>query len=127
VTRRFSRAACGMLPPSHEPRGRLPVMVISAWFRPANFGLTERCDQPSRICLAQEQSSITCSPEAQVARDAYRAAGSEIASLIRSSVSGRELVSGGFPQDVEIAVADNVSSIAPMLTDGAYRNTNRVS
>jgi 2-phosphosulfolactate phosphatase len=70
---------------------------------------------------------LPCSPEAQVARDAYRAAGSEIASLIRSSVSGRELVSGGFPQDVEIAVAENISSIAPMLTDGAYRNTNRVS
>jgi 2-phosphosulfolactate phosphatase len=37
-----------------------------------------------------------CSPEAQIARDAYRSAGDDIARLIRLSTSGRELVDGAF-------------------------------
>jgi 2-phosphosulfolactate phosphatase len=65
--------------------------------------------------------NLSCSPEAQVARDAYRAAGIEIASLIRASISGRQLVDGGFLGDVEVAVEQNVSTKAPMLRDGAYR------
>jgi phosphosulfolactate phosphohydrolase-like enzyme len=43
--------------------------------------------------------------------------------VIRASVSGRQLIDdGGFPQDVEIAVEENVSAAAPTLTDGAYRD-----
>ena len=65
---------------------------------------------------------LPCSSEAQIARDAYRSAARAIATLIRASVSGRQLIDGGFPQDVEIAVEENVSAAAPTLTDGAYRN-----
>ena len=64
---------------------------------------------------------LPCSPEAQVARDAYRGAGSEIAALIRDSVSGRELVDAGFAGDVEMAVDQDASAKAPMLIEGAYR------
>ena len=64
---------------------------------------------------------LPCSPEAQVARDAYRSADTQLASLIRASISGRELIDGGFLQDVEIAVAQNVSDCAPLLSGGAYR------
>ena len=64
---------------------------------------------------------LSCSPEGQIARDAYRTAGIDVASLIRASVSGRQLIEGGFRGDVEIAVEQNVSTRAPTLRDGAYR------
>jgi 2-phosphosulfolactate phosphatase len=64
---------------------------------------------------------LPCSPEAQIARDAYRTAGPEVASLIRASVSGRELIEGGFPQDVELAVEQNTSALAPTFIERAYR------
>jgi 2-phosphosulfolactate phosphatase len=64
---------------------------------------------------------LPCSAEAEVARDAYRMAGGDIARLIRASVSGRELVDGGFPRDVELALEIDVSSAAPILLEGAYQ------
>jgi 2-phosphosulfolactate phosphatase len=69
------------------------------------------------------QLDLPCSPEAQVARDAYRTAGKEVASLIYASVSGRELVDGGFSGDVELALEQNVSTQAPTLIEGAYRTS----
>ncbi len=63
----------------------------------------------------------TCSAEAEVARDAYRAAGDGVARLIRLSVSGRELVDRGFAGDVDLAVEEDVSATAPVLRDGVYR------
>lgn len=61
-----------------------------------------------------------CSPEAQIARDAYRAAGGEVASLIRLSVSGRELVDGGFSGDVDLALEQDSSASVSILLEGAY-------
>ncbi len=61
-----------------------------------------------------------CSPEAQVARDAYRTAEKEIAILIQQSVSGRELIERGYFYDVKLAVEQNVSGYAPLLQGGAY-------
>jgi 2-phosphosulfolactate phosphatase len=58
---------------------------------------------------------------AQVLRDAYRSAENEIDVLIRGSVSGRQLIDGGFPRDVEFATQENVSTHAPILRDGAYQ------
>jgi 2-phosphosulfolactate phosphatase len=65
--------------------------------------------------------ALPCSTEAQVARDAWRSASGDISRLIRTSVSGRELVDGGFPRDVDLALERGVSSSAPRLIDGAYR------
>jgi 2-phosphosulfolactate phosphatase len=64
---------------------------------------------------------LPCSPEAEVARDAYRAAGSALARLIRDSVTGRELIGAGFAADVDLAVELAVSNTAPLLMEGAYR------
>ena len=64
---------------------------------------------------------LPCSPEAQVARDAFRLAGPDLLRLIRASVSGCELVERGFHHDVEIAVEMEVSSCVPLLVEGAYR------
>ena len=61
------------------------------------------------------------SAEARVARDAFRAAEPDLAAILRASVSGRELISRGFQEDVEFAAALNVSDAAPYLRDGAYQ------
>jgi 2-phosphosulfolactate phosphatase len=58
--------------------------------------------------------------EARIARDAFRTADPDLATLIRLSLSGQELHSSGFGEDVEIAVALNQSLGAPVLIDGAF-------
>jgi 2-phosphosulfolactate phosphatase len=65
--------------------------------------------------------ALPCSPEAQVARDAFRVAGDDVIRLVRASISGCELVDGGFPGDVDIAVEVGASACVPLLTEGAYR------
>ena len=62
--------------------------------------------------------------EARVARDAFRSAKAMLGETIRDSLSGRELIERGFPDDVELAVQCDVSTVAPVLTGGAYRNAN---
>jgi 2-phosphosulfolactate phosphatase len=68
-----------------------------------------------------DRLACSCSPEAQVARDAYRAAQHELPSLIRHSVSGRELTDRGFPADIDLALEQNASTTVPILADGGYR------
>jgi 2-phosphosulfolactate phosphatase len=65
--------------------------------------------------------ALPCSPEAQVAREAFRGARMDVGQLIRASVSGRELIERGFAGDVDIAVELEVSMCAPVLAAGAYR------
>ncbi len=62
-----------------------------------------------------------CSPEAQVARDAFRSAGDDLTSLISRSVSGQELIGWGYGGDVDIAMKLEVSECAPILVQGAYQ------
>lgn len=64
----------------------------------------------------------SCSPEAEIAREAFRYAQPRLADIIRSCVSGRELIERGYPEDVEIAIDVNASRMAPMLCNGAYGN-----
>jgi 2-phosphosulfolactate phosphatase len=64
---------------------------------------------------------LPCSPEAQVARDAFRSAADDLVRLIRASVSGRELIDRGFSNDLDIALAVEASGCAPFLSEGAYR------
>jgi len=59
--------------------------------------------------------------EARVARDAFRAATDDLPTLVRDSISGRELIERGFLSDVEIATERGVSGIAPFLLDGAFQ------
>lgn len=61
------------------------------------------------------------SPEAQAAERAFQLFQSEMDSVISQIASGLELIGKGFPQDVALAGALNVSSAAPRLLDGAYR------
>lgn len=59
-------------------------------------------------------------PEARLARDAWRVARNDLASILRASRSGRELIDAGFSEDVEIALAHDVSRVAPLLREGIY-------
>lgn len=61
------------------------------------------------------------SPEAQVARNAFRSASDELALLVHGSVSGQELASRGYVSDVDVALELGVSDCAPLLSEGAYR------
>jgi 2-phosphosulfolactate phosphatase len=69
-----------------------------------------------------EALDLSLSPEARVARDAFRAAKDDLASIVGGSMSGRELIDRGYPQDVALAVQYDVSITAPRLCDGAYRD-----
>ncbi|MEM7212875.1 MAG: 2-phosphosulfolactate phosphatase [Pseudomonadota bacterium] len=60
------------------------------------------------------------SPEAIVARDAFNSARSCLFDRLMGSVSGVELCQRGFPQDVEIATALNVSACVPILRGESY-------
>jgi 2-phosphosulfolactate phosphatase len=64
--------------------------------------------------------SLQLTPEARVARDAFRSARETLEETIRSSLSGRELVERGFACDVDIAVEYNASACAPLLRDEAF-------
>ncbi|MEA1676492.1 2-phosphosulfolactate phosphatase [Nitrospirillum sp. BR 11163] len=68
-----------------------------------------------------EALDLAPSPEARVARDAYRATGPDLAGIIRSGRSGQELIGWGYADDVELAVELDASTTAPTLRDGAYR------
>jgi 2-phosphosulfolactate phosphatase len=68
-----------------------------------------------------DQLDSATTPEAELAREAYRTAGTGLARLVRLSVSGRELIDGGFPGDVDLALEQNVSTAVPILTNGAYQ------
>lgn len=63
---------------------------------------------------------LPCSPEAQAARDAWRAAGAGLPDLLRACRSGRELIARGFPGDVDLAAVENISENAPRLAAGIY-------
>lgn len=70
--------------------------------------------------------TLTFSPEADLLATTFAAAHSagpsRVHAMIRDSVSGRDLVVRGFADDVELATQCNVSSCAPGLVNGAYRD-----
>ena len=101
--------------------GTGPVGVIPAGERWPDGGLRPAMEDLLGAGAIIHHLALPCSPEAQVARDAFRSAGNEVARLIRASVSGRELVDAGYTRDVDIAVEREASCCAPLLTDGAYR------
>lgn len=61
------------------------------------------------------------SPEARWAMKAFLAAEPELADSLLECSSGRELVFGGYQEDVEIAAELNRSAAVALLDDGAFR------
>ena len=62
------------------------------------------------------------SPEAEMAVATYARFANELRQTIWQCGSGKELVGRGVAEDVELAVALNVSDAVPRLVEGAYRN-----
>lgn len=60
-------------------------------------------------------------PEARVACDAHQAAGRGVAALVRAGRSGEELVGRGFAGDVDLAVQEGCSTVAPLLRGGLFQ------
>ena len=61
------------------------------------------------------------SPEAQWAADSFAAAEPRLGATLLECSSGRELVFGGYQEDVEIAAELNGSAAVALLDDGAFR------
>ena len=60
------------------------------------------------------------SPEAMSAATLFRGLQSEMDGYLKQCSSGKELIEGGFEQDVILASQLNVSACAPVLVDGVY-------
>lgn len=97
------------------------IGVVPAGERWPDGGLRPAIEDLLGAGAVIHELTLPCSPEAEVARGAWRSAGVDLPRLIRASVSGRELVDGGFPRDVDLALEREVSSSAPLLADGAYQ------
>ncbi len=66
------------------------------------------------------------SPEARLAADAFRSAEGEIAAVIAGCSSGRELIAGGFAEDVALASDIDADHCAPRLQSRALASGERV-
>lgn len=68
-------------------------------------------------------STGTKSPEAVVAEEAFRSAFGRLAGTLRESASGQQLIEGGYPGDVEMAAALDISDALPRFDaeQGAFR------
>ena len=96
------------------------IAVIPAGERWPNGGLRPAIEDLIGAGAIIDELGLSCTPEAEVARGAFRAAQAHLAKLVRECVSGQELIERGFAQDVELAIELNTSQIAPELIDGAY-------
>ena len=64
------------------------------------------------------------SPDAEVARAAFRVLHGRIQDVIRDSQSGRELIEAGYVNDVEIAIEMDASHTVPLLQSDGYSNVS---
>lgn len=62
------------------------------------------------------------SPEARAAMAAFSEAAPHLRDRLEESASGRELIAGGFPEDVRIAAELDVSAVAPQLEGDLFVN-----
>ncbi|WP_226599115.1 2-phosphosulfolactate phosphatase [Streptomyces violascens] len=100
-----------------------PVGVIAAgerWpdgsLRPA---LEDLLGAGAVIAVLLEYGGEVPSPEAAMAAAAFTGAPDPGAAVVSSS-SGRELIEGGYAEDVAVATELGVSRVVPVLTDGAF-------
>jgi 2-phosphosulfolactate phosphatase len=62
------------------------------------------------------------SPEAEAARQSFRAACTELQAMLEGCTSGKELIDLGYAQDVELASQLNWSTAVPILSEKAFRS-----
>ncbi|QCW49234.1 2-phosphosulfolactate phosphatase [Nocardioides dongxiaopingii] len=71
--------------------------------------------------LADAVGPGALSPEAAHAAAAYRAVAGTLHESLLACASGAELVDRGFADDVRVAAETDVSTVVPLLVDGAFR------
>jgi 2-phosphosulfolactate phosphatase len=96
------------------------VAVIPAGERWSDGSLRPAIEDLIGAGAILEELGLPCSPEAELAAQAFRSARPRLAGLVRGSVSGQELIARGYPADVELATELNASDAAPLLVAGAY-------
>ena len=62
------------------------------------------------------------SPEAEMAVSTYLRFADNLRATLRQCASGKELIGRGFAEDVELAASIDVSTVAPRLAEGAFRD-----
>ena len=70
--------------------------------------------------LLAQQPQATVSPEAAVARTAFRTVGADLPVQLAACASGLELIGKGFAADVAIAARMDVSAVVPLLLNGWF-------
>lgn len=60
------------------------------------------------------------SPEARAAAAAYHDARDDLPELLRLCESGRELITAGYHEDVDIAAEIGASGVIPILREGRF-------
>jgi 2-phosphosulfolactate phosphatase len=64
------------------------------------------------------------SPEARLAADAFRAVEDSLVEAVHRCASGLELTAAGFGDDVAVSAELDVSSVVPVLADGAFHDSS---
>ncbi|WP_037142501.1 2-phosphosulfolactate phosphatase [Rhodococcoides fascians] len=93
----------------HWPNGALRPCIEDLWG--AGFLLAE---------LGDRRPDCTLSPEAEMARDAWKAVCSRLPHALVESASGRELIDEGYEIDVTIAAEVGSSRSVPVLDSGIF-------
>jgi 2-phosphosulfolactate phosphatase len=102
--------------------GGRPVAVIPAGERWPDGRLRPAIEDQIGAGAILHSLGLPCSPEAEVARQAFLGCRHRLADLVRGSVSGAELIGRGYAGDVDMAIEYDVSAAAPLLQNGAYSN-----
>lgn len=68
-----------------------------------------------------DEGMLGLSPEAVAAAAAYHQASADLGSALRDCASGRELITGGHPEDVEVATELDTSTVVPVLDGERFR------
>jgi 2-phosphosulfolactate phosphatase len=93
------------------------VAVIACGERWPNGNLRPALeDMVAAGAILSECSGYDLSPEAEMAVAAYQRSRENLETLLTHAISGQELISMGYPEDVRIAAMLNVSEIVPLFT-----------
>jgi 2-phosphosulfolactate phosphatase len=99
----------------------VPISVLAAGERwPDDQGLRFSVEDLIGAGAIITAIDLAASPEARAARAAFEAARGDLAAVLSDSGSGRELIAGGFADDVRHAARLDVTTVIPRLTDGRF-------
>ncbi|MFG2364752.1 2-phosphosulfolactate phosphatase [Streptomyces mirabilis] len=103
-----------------------PVAVIASGERRPDGSLRPAMEDllgaRAIIAALDERLSGTFAPEAAVAAASFQAT-SDVSASVAASSSGRELIDGGFAEDVFVATELDACTAVPVLIEGAFTVT----